>query len=70
MSIRSRIRDYLLERRIHKLCRQHVEATRRNAPLSVRRELWIEYTQAVAERSPEAVRRLERVRGLVGRVGE
>jgi hypothetical protein len=64
MDFRARIRDWLHERRISRLYRAHVDAVRRGAPFEVRYVLWREFAQAVAERSPEAVARMERRKGL------
>jgi hypothetical protein len=64
VNIRTRIRDWLHERRIRRLYRAHVAATKNGASKFVRHRLFEQFQLAVSQRSPEAVARLEKARGL------
>jgi hypothetical protein len=64
VNIRASLRDWLHERRIRRLYRAHVAATKNGASKFVRHRLFEQFQLAVAQRSPEAVLRLERKKGL------
>lgn len=65
MNLRARIRDFLHEMKIARLYNAHVSATQRNLPRVERMRTWELFRQAVMQRSPGAIKRLEKARGLV-----
>jgi hypothetical protein len=59
-----RIRDHLRERRIRAISRQMKEAAECGEPYAYRRVLWARFKAEVEARTPDAIKRMERGRGL------